>query len=69
LSAVVFDTGLDAESTAPAGRVYWRPVRMAGGTAIVPLPSGSGFVSLRANMTDTAGNAVEQTIIRAYRFG
>ncbi|WBB68337.1 S8 family serine peptidase [Micromonospora sp. WMMD812] len=31
-------------------------------------PSGSGFVSLRASATDTGGNTVKQTIIRAYRY-
>lgn len=38
-------------------------------TARVNHPSGSGFVSLRATVTDSAGNAVTQTIIRAYKFG
>jgi len=38
-------------------------------TARVNHPSGSGFVSLRATVTDSAGNAVTQTMIRAYRFG
>ncbi|GAA0926792.1 hypothetical protein GCM10009560_28950 [Nonomuraea longicatena] len=30
-------------------------------------PAGDGFVSLRAKATDTSGNTVEQTVIRAYR--
>jgi len=38
-------------------------------TARVNHPSGSGFVSLRATVTDSAGNAVTQTMIRAYRYG
>jgi subtilisin family serine protease len=38
-------------------------------TARVTHPAGSGFVSLRTTVTDSAGNAVTQTVIRAYRFG
>jgi subtilisin family serine protease len=38
-------------------------------TARVTHPSGSGFVSLRVTVTDSAGNGVTQTLIRAYRFG
>ena len=30
-------------------------------------PAMEGFVSLRAKAVDTAGNTVEQTVIRAYR--
>jgi subtilisin family serine protease len=36
--------------------------------ALVHNPSGTGFVSLRSAATDTGGNTVKQTIIRAYRF-
>jgi subtilisin family serine protease len=36
--------------------------------AVVPSPRGSGFVSLRASATDTAGNTVRETIVRAYRY-
>jgi hypothetical protein len=36
------------------------------GVAIVKHPAGNGFVSLRAKSTDTAGNTLEQTVIRAY---
>lgn len=47
----------------------WLPAevnRMAGRwQAIVQHPAG-GYVSLKANVTDGAGNSVEQTIIRAY---
>jgi hypothetical protein len=39
---------------------------LAGRYALVDHPAGDGFVSLRASATDRAGNAVEQTIIRAY---
>jgi hypothetical protein len=50
----------------------WRPAtlkRAAGTTwtATVTHPSVAGFASLRARSTDTAGNSVDQTIIRAYR--
>jgi subtilisin family serine protease len=37
------------------------------GLAVVTHPDRVGFVSLRATATDTAGNRVEQTVIRAYR--
>ncbi|MEV4759677.1 S8 family serine peptidase [Micromonospora sp. NPDC049559] len=49
--------------------VNWRasPLRStAAGTETVVTPPGPGFVSLRARWSDTAGNALEQTIIRAY---
>lgn len=36
-------------------------------TAALQHPNRTGFVSLRASATDTAGNTVQQTIIRAYR--
>jgi subtilisin family serine protease len=50
----------------------WQPAtlkRAAGTTwtATVTHPGTAGFVSLRAKSTDTAGNSVDQTIIRAYR--
>ncbi|HLL67581.1 MAG TPA: S8 family serine peptidase [Micromonosporaceae bacterium] len=50
----------------------WQPTtlkRAAGTTwtATVTHPGTAGFVSLRAKSTDTAGNSVDQTIIRAYR--
>jgi subtilisin family serine protease len=48
----------------------WRPARLTGHgldrTVCVTHPAGPGFVSLKATATDTAGNQVEQTIIRAY---
>ncbi len=31
-------------------------------------PAGHGFISLRATAADAAGNTVEETLIRAYRF-
>lgn len=48
----------------------WGPVRLTGKglnrTAHVVHPAGQGFVSLKASATDSAGNSVEQSIIRAY---
>lgn len=45
-------------------------VRRSGEKAVawVRNPTGTGFVSLRAAATDTSGNTVKQTIIRAYRY-
>lgn len=45
---------------------HWTEVPVAGGKALLNHPA-SGHVSLRAKVTDTAGNTVDQTIIRAYR--
>lgn len=36
-------------------------------TVTVTHPDTTGFVSIRATATDFAGNAVQQTVIRAYR--
>jgi hypothetical protein len=36
--------------------------------AIVRHPAGHGFVSLSAKASNDAGAAVEQTILRAYRY-
>lgn len=47
----------------------WTRAPVRSGQARVNHPQGEGFISLRANATDNAGNAVEQTIIRAYRYG
>ncbi|NUT53886.1 MAG: hypothetical protein HOV94_42340, partial [Saccharothrix sp.] len=50
----------------------WTPVPVsrdgAGWTATVTNPA-SGFASLRAKASDTEGNAVEQTVVRAYGIG
>ncbi|GGP75390.1 S8 family serine peptidase [Saccharothrix coeruleofusca] len=50
----------------------WAPVPLSRDgerwTATVTNPD-SGFASLRAKAADTEGNAVEQTVIRAYRIG
>jgi hypothetical protein len=49
----------------------WSDVRVTGtgGRRVAHLrhPDRAGFVSLRAAATDTAGNTVRQTIVRAYR--
>ncbi|WP_103964147.1 hypothetical protein [Nonomuraea solani] len=51
----------------------WRPVRLthagSGGTARIAHPAAPGFVSLRAKVTDAAGDRVTQTITRAYAIG
>ncbi|MEV0148684.1 MULTISPECIES: S8 family serine peptidase [unclassified Nonomuraea] len=51
----------------------WRPVRLtrsgSGWTARVANPAAPGFVSLRAKVTDAAGDRVTQTITRAYAIG
>jgi hypothetical protein len=39
------------------------------GFAVMSHPAGPGLVSLRARSTDTHGNTVTQTIVRAYRIG
>lgn len=52
------------------GRTWRRvPVVRAAGGGVVVLrhPATAGFVSLRASSTDTAGNTVKQTVIRAYQ--
>ena len=46
----------------------WRKVRVSDGKVQLRHPKGHGFVSLRAAAADGSGNAVEETIIRAYRF-
>jgi subtilisin family serine protease len=42
-------------------------VRADGSRWKVDLPAGTGYASLRATATDTAGNSVTETMIRAYR--
>jgi len=37
------------------------------GLALLNHPAAAGFVSLRASAADSAGNMVEQTVLRAYR--
>ena len=45
----------------------WFTAPMLGNVALVLHPRRSGFVSLRVTATDTAGDSVTQTILRAYR--
>jgi len=49
----------------------WRPASVLRlrqqGVAVVRHPAGPGFASLRARSTDSAGNTLSETIIRAYR--
>ncbi|GAA2395554.1 hypothetical protein GCM10010404_61420 [Nonomuraea africana] len=45
----------------------WSPAQIRKGQVVVNHPAVEGFVSLRAKAADTAGNIVEQTVIRAYR--
>ncbi|MEU7900626.1 S8 family serine peptidase [Nonomuraea sp. NPDC049152] len=47
--------------------VTWSPAQIRKGQVTVNHPAAVGFVSLRAKAADTAGNTVEQTVIRAYR--
>jgi hypothetical protein len=61
---------LNVEVSYDDGATWRKPVVIRVGRygiAIVRHPAGAGFVSLRARSTDTAGNTVEQTVIRAYR--
>ena len=45
----------------------WTQATMTDDRAVVQHPAEAGYVSLRAHATDTAGNTVRQTVIRAYR--
>lgn len=62
-------TALTVQTSADDGAT-WRnaPVTRsgAGWTATVTGPATAGYVSLRATATDTAGDSVAQTIVRAY---
>lgn len=63
-------TTLTVDASFDDGRT-WRPapVTLNGpttATVTVTHPGGARYVSLRANATDSAGNTVTQTIIRAY---
>ncbi|GAA1031228.1 S8 family serine peptidase [Virgisporangium ochraceum] len=46
----------------------WVPARMNGLTAHLTHPRNGGFVSLRATASDSRGNTVTTTVIRAYRY-
>ncbi|MEU8165514.1 S8 family serine peptidase [Micromonospora sp. NPDC049004] len=45
----------------------WVALPVVGGAALIAHPRRAGFVSLRVTATDTAGNTVTQTVLRAYR--
>ncbi|MEV4116345.1 S8 family serine peptidase [Nonomuraea sp. NPDC049695] len=45
----------------------WAKAEVGHSRVVLRHPNGDGFVSLRAKSMDTSGNAVEQTVIRAYR--
>nr|MDT0657104.1 S8 family serine peptidase [Micromonospora sp. DSM 115978] len=47
--------------------VTWTAADLVDGRVVVHHPDRAGYVSLRASATDTDGNAVRQTVIRAYR--
>jgi hypothetical protein len=63
---------LTVEFSTDDGRT-WRPATVRGTgdrrTAQVTNPAGTGFVSLRAHATDTAGNTAAVTVLRAYPVG
>jgi hypothetical protein len=47
----------------------WTEAKIQDGAVVLQHPKNSGFVSLRATATHTAGNSVTQTIVHAYRYG
>jgi hypothetical protein len=52
------------------GATWSRPALVTVGDSRLALlfhPANARFVSLRAAATDSAGNSVQQTILRAYR--
>ena len=64
-------TALSVEASFDDGRT-WRPLAVTldgpdRATATVDHPGGARYVSLRAAATDSAGNTVTQTVVRAYR--
>ncbi|MEU4478936.1 S8 family serine peptidase [Micromonospora sp. NPDC023966] len=62
---------LTVEASFDDGKTWQRlTVQRSGEKAVawVHNPAGGGFVSLRAAASDTSGNTVKQTIIRAYRY-
>ncbi|WP_432933113.1 hypothetical protein ACQPZZ_16925 [Microbispora sp. CA-135349] len=65
-------SSITLETSADDGRT-WRPVRVratrSGWTARLGNPAAPGYVSLRATVTDKAGNGVTQTVTRAYAVG
>jgi subtilisin family serine protease len=72
-SAAGSTRSLDLQVSYDDGRTWMtaavlRPGDGDDGVALLRHPAGTGFVSLKAASTDSAGNTVEQTIIHAYRF-
>lgn len=61
-------TNLTIEASFDDGQ-NWTDIRVTSGSAQVPHPNGTGFVSLRAKATDSVGNTLQETIIHAYRYG
>jgi hypothetical protein len=66
-------TAVAVEASLDDGKI-WRPAKVSGSgpnrTVLVDHPAaGGGFVSLRASAADSAGNRVEQTVMRAYAIG
>ncbi len=65
----VFLTGLQVEASYDDGATWSMARTYFGGdtgAAVLSHPAGKGFVSLRITAKDAAGNAVTQTVIRAY---
>jgi hypothetical protein len=59
-------SALTVEVSVDDGRT-WQAAATTSDSVTVTHPRGTRFVSLRANATDSAGNTVTQTILRAYR--
>jgi hypothetical protein len=68
-SAATRNKALDVQVSYDDGRT-WQAAAVRGSgdhrVARVSHPAGPGFVSLRVNATDTAGNTFTETVIRAY---
>ncbi|GAA1856887.1 S8 family serine peptidase [Myceligenerans crystallogenes] len=47
----------------------WHPAEVTGGVAAITAPATAGHVSLRAEVSDAAGNTVTETVRRAYLVG
>jgi hypothetical protein len=58
-------TALSVEASFDDGRT-WRQVPVTEDSAEITHPRGARYVSLRAHATDSLGNTVTQTVIRAY---
>jgi hypothetical protein len=59
-------SALSVEASFDDGRT-WQPVPATLSDVTITHPRGTRYVSLRAHATDSAGNTVTQTVIRAYR--